>query len=76
VLSHNHLTELPPEIGQLRGLWWLSLSHNQFTQLPPELGQLTETLRLDLSNNPRLVSPPPEVIEQGTEAVLAYLRRK
>jgi len=40
------------------------------------LGQLTETLRLDLSNVPRLVSPPPEVVEQGTEAVLAYLRRK
>jgi hypothetical protein len=25
--------------------------------------------------NPHLVSPPPEVVQEGTEAVLAYLRR-
>lgn len=42
-------------------------------RLPPELGHLTHLDTLDLSDNP-LVSPPPDVVAQGTAAVLAYLR--
>jgi hypothetical protein len=30
---------------------------------------------LSLGNNP-LESPPPEIVEQGTEAILAYLREQ
>jgi internalin A len=43
--------------------------------LPPEIGQLQYLQRLWLDDNP-LESPPPEVVEQGTEAVLAYLRQQ
>jgi len=41
--------------------------------LPPEIGQLTQLTELDIDNNP-LKSPPPEIVDQGTEAILAYLR--
>ena len=32
--------------------------------------------RLDLSRNPNLTSPPPEVLGQGTQAVLTYLQQQ
>jgi len=35
---------------------------------------LTKLEELDLDDNPHLESPPPEVVKQGTKAVLAYLR--
>ena len=37
-LSHNRLTQLPPEIKELKNLTKLSLSENLLTQLPPEIG--------------------------------------
>ena len=74
-LSVNQLTELPPEIGQLTNLTWLDLRGNRLTTLPPELGQLTNLMSLRLDGNP-LTSPPPEIVEQGTQAVLAYLREQ
>jgi len=41
--------------------------------LPPEIGALTQLINLDVYDNP-LVTPPPEVVEQGVEAIQAYLR--
>ncbi len=72
-LSDNQLTALPPEIGQLSRLEGLNLSDNQLAALPLELGRLTMLEFLDLDGNP-LTSPPPEVVQQGTQAILAYLR--
>lgn len=72
-LSANRLTEVPAELGQLTDLEKLSLEHNQLTALPPELGQLAKLQELNLQDNP-LVEPLPGLVEQGSEAVLAYLR--
>jgi len=73
VLLNNQLTELPVEIGQLTSLRELYLNNNELTALPGELGRLEELKDLGLEGNP-LESPGPEVVEQGTAAVLAYLR--
>ena len=68
----NKLTALPPEIGQLRHLRQLNLGFNQLRALPPEIGQLHNLTKLNLSGNP-LTSSPPEILQQGIEAVFAYL---
>jgi hypothetical protein len=69
---------LPPEIGQLTNLKKLVFGDNtsggnEIKVLPPELAQLTKLEILEVYNNP-LKSPPPEVVKQGTEAILAYLQ--
>jgi internalin A len=72
-LNKNQLTSVPKELGQLKNLEKLSLSENKLTNVPKELGRLTNLERLYLDGNP-LESPPPEVVKQGTKAILAYLR--
>jgi len=74
-LTRNQLTTLPPELAQLTNLRALILEANQLTTLPPEMGQLTELRSLGLEGNP-LTSPPPEIVQQGTSAVLTYLRER
>ncbi len=72
-LDQNQLTALPSSLGQLSNLTWLSLDQNQLIALPSSLGQLTNLARLSLDQNP-LTLPPPEIVEQGTDAILAYLQ--
>jgi len=82
-LYDNQLTALPPEIGQLTNLKTLILGNehgcNKLTALPPEIGLLVNLEEpsdyegLKLGNNP-LKSPPPEIVKQGTKAILAYLQ--
>jgi hypothetical protein len=72
-LRNNRLTQLPSSIGTLRLMKALLLEGNLISSLPPELGQLTGLTGLNLSGNP-LTVPPQSVVEQGTKAVLQYLR--
>ena len=73
-LYNNQLTSIPAELAQLTNLMELHLENNQLTSVPPELGRLTKLNTLTLDGNKDLISPPPEVVQQGTEAILAYLR--
>ncbi len=73
-LDENQLSELPPELGQLTNLQELYLNKNQLCELPPELGRVTSLQTLRLENNSDLLTPPPEIVEQGTQAMLAFLR--
>jgi len=72
-LHSNRLTNVPKELGQLKSLQQFSLHGNQLKIVPPELGQLPKLWDLTLLGNP-LESPPIHSVEQGTKAILAYLR--
>ena len=72
-LHGNQLTAVPESLGQLTNLQELWLGNNQLTALPESLGQLTNLRVLELGGN-RLASPPPEIVAQGTQAILSYLR--
>ncbi len=56
----GNLSELPPEIGQLKNLKYLSIAGNELSSLPPEIGQLTNLENLILNEN-QLTSLPPEI---------------
>ncbi|MBE9030054.1 GTPase, partial [filamentous cyanobacterium LEGE 11480] len=73
-LFDNQLSALPETLGKLTNLTTLSLFINQLSALPETLGNLTNLTTLYLDNNPNLASPSPEVVSQGTEAILAFLR--
>ena len=70
-LSNLGLTELPPEIGRLTDLTFLSLTGNQLTTLPAEIGRLTGLTTLVLSRN-ELTTLPAE-IDQLTNLKSLYL---
>ncbi len=78
-LHNNQLMSLPPEIGNLSNLCYLYVPENQLRHLPASLGQLSNLERdncnLDISDNP-LISPPQSVLDDGTPAILAYLRNQ
>jgi internalin A len=82
-LNDNQLTSLPPEIGRLEKLCYLNLKNNNFRHLPTTLSKLTMLpvgcnrydYGLHLDGN-SLISPPEEVIAQGTPAILEYLRNE
>jgi Leucine-rich repeat (LRR) protein len=50
-LSDYELTDLPPEITNLKNLTELGLEDNKLKDLPPEIGKLTNLKELDLSSN-------------------------
>ena len=74
-LSDKQITDLPSEIAKLTNLQTIYLHENQLTQLPKSLVQLKKLETIGMEGNP-ITSPPPEIVEQGTQAVLAYLREQ
>ena len=72
-LESNGLKSLPAEITQLQNLTRLDLGSNELKSLPQEILQLKRLEYLGLDENP-LQQPPPEIVEQGLEAIFAYLR--
>lgn len=78
-LNGNKLERLPSEISNLSNLCYLSLGVNPIQHLPTFLTQLERLEEdgciLNLRNN-MLVSPPQEVIEQGTPAIFDYLNNR
>ena len=75
-LSGNQLTSIPAELGNLKNLTKLYLDNNQLKSIPGELGNLINLEDLRLDENKNLTSPPPEIVKQGTKAILAYLREQ
>ena len=73
-LDNNQLTSIPAELGKMTKLTWLDLHNNQLTSIPAELGKLTNLDDMILSDNEALILPPPEIVKQGTPAILNYLR--
>ena len=87
-LGRNRLSALPEAIGQLQNLRILGLGNNQLRALPQSIGGLPKlsiihgSFRLasgsyhaetSFRENP-LSQLPPEVVEQGDEAILEYLQ--
>ena len=71
-LGGNQLRMLPESLRQLTNLTWLTIGGSQLRVLPDWLSKLPNLKTLELYQNP-LVSPPPEVVAQGSRAVLAFL---
>jgi len=67
-LSDNQLTSLPEDIVKLTNLRELSLRNNQVKSLPVDIEKLTNLTWLDLEGCP-LETPPPEIANQGLEAL-------
>ena len=74
VLDDNNLTgTLPPELGTLPQLRWLSLESNALTgSVPPELGNLAQLQRLYLSDN-SLTGPIPAELGNLPQLQWLYL---
>jgi internalin A len=73
-VQSNRITSLPPEIEQT-ALVSLDIRDNQITTLPRELGQLQALDNFLIDDNP-ITSPPPEILQQGSKAILTYLRSR
>jgi GTPase SAR1 family protein len=73
-LSSTQITQLTAEIAQLIRLQVLRLSNTPLRRLPSELGWLTNLTGLELYNCSNLLSPPPEIVARGTDAILTFLR--
>ncbi|MCV6636546.1 leucine-rich repeat domain-containing protein [Candidatus Albibeggiatoa sp. nov. NOAA] len=83
-LNDNDLEELPTSFSQLKKLQLARLDSNQLFDLPEEILNLnlnilwkTGKIKQDITvgNNP-LVSPSPEIIQQGQQAIQDYFKVK
>lgn len=75
VLNNNQLSSVPHEFSRLENLQELHLSNNRFSSLPLEIVNLPYLGWLFIDGNP-LDAIPQEVIDQGTPAILEYLRNE
>ena len=77
-ISENNLIELSIDliisIATVGKIQRLDLSGNQLTTLSGSVTWPSTLKELAVEGNP-LISPPPEIIKQGTEAILRYLKK-
>ncbi|XP_073338682.1 leucine-rich repeat-containing protein 27-like [Pagrus major] len=73
-LRNNQIASLPAEIGLHRSLKTLLLEGNPISELPEELGNVITLKGLNLRNCP-ITFPPQDIMNQGLQSVLQYLRR-
>jgi leucine-rich repeat protein SHOC2 len=52
----------------------LTFDENLLVVLPPSLGTITSIEKLSFKGNP-VESPPQEIVDRGTSAIMSYLRR-
>ncbi|KAG7999913.1 Leucine-rich repeat-containing protein 27, partial [Nibea albiflora] len=72
-LRHNQIASLPAEIGLHRSLKTLLLEGNPISELPPELGNVITLNGLLLRDCP-ICFPPRDIVSQGVQGILQYLR--
>ncbi|XP_039995316.1 leucine-rich repeat-containing protein 27-like [Xiphias gladius] len=72
-LRNNQIVSLPAEIGLHRSLKTLLLEGNPISELPPELGNVVTLKGLNLRNCP-ISFPPQDIVHQGVQGILQYLR--
>lgn len=74
-LSSNPLFKIPAPVFELTTLEHLSLHNCRIVEVPADLLRLKHLKTLNILNN-SLRSPPPEVANNGLEAIQSYLRQK
>ncbi|XP_010737957.2 leucine-rich repeat-containing protein 27 [Larimichthys crocea] len=72
-LRHNQIASLPAKIGLHRSLKTLLLEGNPISELPPELGNVITLNGLLLRDCP-ISFPPRDIVNQGVQGILQYLR--
>ncbi|XP_062257268.1 leucine-rich repeat-containing protein 27-like [Platichthys flesus] len=72
-LRYNLIVRLPAEIGLHRYLKTLLLEGNPISELQPELGNVITLKGLSLRNCP-ITFPPQDIVHQGIQGILQYLR--
>ncbi|XP_078129213.1 leucine-rich repeat-containing protein 27-like [Sander vitreus] len=72
-LRNNQIASLPAEIGLHRSLKTILLEGNPISELPPELGNVITLKGLNLRNCP-ISFPPQDIVNQGLQRILQYLR--
>nr|XP_057905746.1 leucine-rich repeat-containing protein 7-like isoform X2 [Doryrhamphus excisus] len=72
-LRNNQVASLPAEIGFHKSLQTLLLEANPISELPSELGNLLSLKGLNLRKCP-ITFPPPDIVHEGLQSILHYLR--
>jgi internalin A len=72
-LGNTRVDTLPPGISQLSHLMMLSLRNTPLAELPTGISALHRLRHLEVDGT-QLISPPPEILQQGTDAILAFLQ--
>uniref|UniRef100_UPI0037E8FA9F leucine-rich repeat-containing protein 27-like n=1 Tax=Semicossyphus pulcher TaxID=241346 RepID=UPI0037E8FA9F len=72
-LRNNQIEMLPAEIGSHRCLKTLLLEGNPISELPAELGNVITLRGLNLRDCP-ITFPPQDILNQGVQSILQYLR--
>ncbi|XP_043213529.1 E3 ubiquitin-protein ligase LRSAM1-like [Amphibalanus amphitrite] len=72
ICHDNALRGVPEAVGQLPLLTALDLRKNQLETLPA-LRNIARMSELHVEDNESLTSPPPEVVSQGSDAVIEFL---